>query len=433
MTNDLTAWLGGGVILTTIITCWGYIRGFCSRIVGYLIVSITFQELASDAIINYCNETLIESKFNSRAIKGWLLFVRPHKKVELVGMDSIGPESRLFWSDWIPIILTRITNSDKRSVDDLSSYLPIKLTFIRGTIDINKTILDAIAKYNQKFTKNESTQYNRFRINYIFGTSGKPIQLEHQMYETASATKVSLNDLIQHKFINWTLEDIGPSVNKNSLSNLALSDEAQSIVTEIDQWLNSESWYKVRNIPYKRGFCLYGPPGNGKTALVRSIGETYNLPIYVYDLYSLYNDELRREWSKMLANAPAIALFEDMDNVFIQRESKNKNLSFDSVLNCLDGVGNTDGIITFITTNHIQNLDSALCEEGKAGRPGRIDKVIKMDKPDANGKLKIAKRILEDWPATWNTIITEGRDDSGAQFERRAIAKASHLFWKDKT
>jgi len=43
------------------------------------------------------------------------------------------------------------------------------------------------------------------------------------------------------------------------------------------------------------------------------------------------------------------------------------DISFSSLLNCLDGVATRRGLVVVMTTNHIQKLDSAFV------RPGRVD------------------------------------------------------------
>merc|ERR1712146_608430 len=61
-----------------------------------------------------------------------------------------------------------------------------------------------------------------------------------------------------------------------------------------------------------------------------------------------------------------ILLLEDIDCLFGDRESKT-NISFSTILNVLDGFASKNRLITFMTTNYFNKLESAL------KRPGRID------------------------------------------------------------
>ena len=149
-------------------------------------------------------------------------------------------------------------------------------------------------------------------------------------------------------------------------------------------WRKLRDWYTERDIPWKRGWVLYGPPGTGKSAITRAIAEDLDMPLFVYSLGQMLNEDLEQSWAEMQAHVPCIALFEDFDNVFHGRENvygkpklsdliaatasannsagnANANggsgnnggqstvlntgrLSFDCLLNCLDGVEKSNGI-----------------------------------------------------------------------------------------
>merc|ERR1719158_2290509 len=75
--------------------------------------------------------------------------------------------------------------------------------------------------------------------------------------------------------------------------------------------------------------------------------------------------------SQLLRDAPkrCMVMLEDVDSVFVQRQSKSedRSVTFSGLLNALDGVASQEGRIYFLTTNHIDKLDPALI------RPGRCD------------------------------------------------------------
>ena len=43
----------------------------------------------------------------------------------------------------------------------------------------------------------------------------------------------------------------------------------QSILEDAREFLDSEEWYTLAGIPYRRGYLLHGPPGTGKSAYFR--------------------------------------------------------------------------------------------------------------------------------------------------------------------
>src|SRR4029077_9087354 len=133
-------------------------------------------------------------------------------------------------------------------------------------------------------------------------------------------------------------------------------------------------------------------------------------------------------------------LIEDIDNVFHGRENvarkngimnlmlaakkdddKNERgssmmtpLTFDCLLNCLDGVERSDGVFTIITTNDISKVDAALGQPRKlpdgtlefiSTRPGRIDKAVELTYMEVEDKKRMAKRILGEYPEEYRKIL----------------------------
>ena len=78
-------------------------------------------------------------------------------------------------------------------------------------------------------------------------------------------------------------------------------------------------------------------------------------------------------------NAPGIVLFEDFDCYFDKRKSllEKADFTFDSIINGMDGLYcDTKGLIYFLTTNNLENVDVSLKE-----RPSRFKYVIEVKNP----------------------------------------------------
>ena len=150
------------------------------------------------------------------------------------------------------------------------------------------------------------------------------------------------------------------------------------------------------------------------------------MPVHVFDLASMTNQELKLAWREMLTNAPCMALLEDIDAVFHGRENRapqgmmggSGGLTFDTLLNCIDGIERVDGMLLVITTNHIDTVDDAL-----KNRPGRVDTVVKFENLDHDGRVKMAKRILEDGVVA-ERMAKDYSHDSGAAFQERCFREA---------
>lgn len=126
-------------------------------------------------------------------------------------------------------------------------------------------------------------------------------------------------------------------------------------------------------IPVKRGIMLAGPFGVGKTLAARNASK-YATDHNVTYVYATRANELAEiiEFAKQYA--PAVVFCEDIDRA----TDGERSVSMDDLLNILDGV-DTKGaeIITVLTTNAAEKINPAML------RPGRLDAVIEIKKPDA--------------------------------------------------
>ena len=146
----------------------------------------------------------------------------------------------------------------------------------------------------------------------------------------------------------------------------------EEIIKDIDLFLKSEKEYFKFGIPWKRTYLLEGEPGTGKTSLVTALATYFNLNISVIDFSSGIDDCSIMNAITSLDN-DQILLIEDIDCYFNKRESKLKDsqITFSTFLNVMDGIFRKNGLITFLTTNHKENMDNALL------RVGRVDYIIK--------------------------------------------------------
>jgi chaperone BCS1 len=165
---------------------------------------------------------------------------------------------------------------------------------------------------------------------------------------------------------------------------------ADEIVKDLRTFFDSEEWYLKRGLPYRRGYMLYGPPGNGKTSAIMALASEFDLDIGILNLGADLSDD---DLAEALANAPknTVILLEDIDCVTDGRNTKDDSrVTFSGLLNALDGLGSSHGQIVFMTTNHIERLDPALI------RPGRCDMQVEFTDADEGQLCRMFDRFFPE-------------------------------------
>lgn len=174
------------------------------------------------------------------------------------------------------------------------------------------------------------------------------------------------------------------------LESVILRDgQKERIIDELTKFLEQEDRYVSVGLPWHIGLLFYGAPGTGKTSIASAIAHSLGLDTYSIALSAVEDDNALMELVTDV-RPRSVLLLEDVDvaHAAKERSDDQNGVTMGGLLNALDGIGTPHGIITLMTTNHIETLDPALI------RPGRVDILEEIGFVDTDQVANLCKQFL---------------------------------------
>ena len=206
------------------------------------------------------------------------------------------------------------------------------------------------------------------------------LALENVPETTASAQQNSGQNSSQ--FSSTSYEDIG-----------GLSREVARVRELVELPLRYPQVFEQLGIDPPKGVLLYGPPGTGKTTIARAVARETRAhfisvagPEIIGKFYGDSEKRLREIFQEARAKAPSIIFLDEIDAIGpkrseVQGEVEKRVVA--QLLSLMDGLGGRGQVVVIGATNLPDNLDPAL------RRPGRFDREVVINPPDAKGRREI--------------------------------------------
>ena len=196
---------------------------------------------------------------------------------------------------------------------------------------------------------------------------------------------------------------------QTTFDDVAGADEAVEELVEIKEFLEKPEKFAELGAKIPKGVLLYGPPGTGKTLLARAVAGEAGVPFFSIsgsDFVEMFvgvgASRVRDLFSQAKDNAPAIIFIDEIDAVGRHRGAgmggghDEREQTLNQLLVEMDGFDSRGGIILIAATNRPDVLDPALL------RPGRFDRQISVEAPDAAGREAILKVHAKGKPLASN-------------------------------
>jgi transitional endoplasmic reticulum ATPase len=206
---------------------------------------------------------------------------------------------------------------------------------------------------------------------------------------------------------------VGLQVGSVTLDDVGDMAEAKRALTEAALWpLQHPDTFARLGVDPPRGVLLYGPPGCGKTFVVRALASTGQLSVHAVKGSELMDKwvgsserAVRELFRRARDSAPSLVFLDEVDAL-----APRRGQSFDSgvtdrvvaaLLTELDGINPLRDVVVLGATNRPDLIDPALL------RPGRLERLVFIEPPDAEARGEILRTAGKSIPLSDDVDLDE--------------------------
>ncbi len=262
------------------------------------------------------------------------------------------------------------------------------LLLSKNLLELNE-LMDAKKHYDKAIELDNALINNDFDavLNKTIKESG--LAIGNSWVEDIEANSLSGLDLEKPKI---SFKDVG-----------GMSAMKEEIALKVIHPLKNPEIYKAFGKKIGGGILFYGPPGCGKTLLARATAGEISanfISVGLNDVLDMWigNSEknLHNIFQEARLAAPCVLFFDEVDALGASRSDMRQaagRFLINQFLDEMDGVKHSnDGVLILGATNSPWYLDSAF------RRPGRFDRIVFVQPPDAEAREEIFTLLLTDKP-----------------------------------
>jgi len=190
-----------------------------------------------------------------------------------------------------------------------------------------------------------------------------------------------------------------------TFKDVAGLDNAKQELMEVVDFLRTPEKYHALGAELPKGILLVGPPGVGKTLLVRATAGEAGVTFYsisgsefIEMFVGVGASRVRDMFNNAKKEAPSIIFIDELDSIGRVRGTgvggghDEREQTLNQILSEMDGFSPQESVVVIAATNRPDVLDPALI------RPGRFDRQVVLDHPQKEARLKILELHTADKP-----------------------------------
>ena len=235
--------------------------------------------------------------------------------------------------------------------------------------------------------------------------------------KTTKEPKLYVKNIDDNSYVSYDgkLRDFvikfGPIPSRNWTNTVVSDQNKNALIKDIEDFMLKPEYYEKYDIPYKLCLLLSGPPGMGKTSIIKSIAHEKGMNLYLVSLNSINDTKLPFLFKSVKKNS--IIVLEDVDCMSVGRKGdpndaeddketdgsddestkkkkksqdddddddsdRKSKVSLSGLLNAIDGIAASEGRIIIMTTNYPEKLDAALIRQERVHRHIKLEKCVEV-------------------------------------------------------